>query len=326
MKWYVVKRIAWTVLATYLALSATFVVLTLSPNQGLMEATMQCAAMSGDTEECRQDYIERNDLDTPVAERYTNYMLNMATLNWGYSDTRNQRVTDAIEEAWPYSAQYAIPTLVLSTLIGYGVGIYSSYKQYSLADYGGAFVSFVGISIPNFWFALVLIMIVSVWLNLLPVYYQSLIPEQQGWLSMANVKQIVLPTVVLTSSSLAFQMRYTRAQMLEHMNQEFVKVAKAKGASNYRMLIWHVLRMAAVPLATSFVGVLLGVTWASAVIIEQIFAIPGIGLMSYNAIVNQDTPLLLATTLIPVFVGIFGNLCEDLAQIWLDPRIDYGDR
>jgi peptide/nickel transport system permease protein len=326
MKWYVVKRIGWTVVATYLALSATFVVLTLSPNPGMMDATMNCASMGENPEECRERFRERRGLDKPVTERYVNYMLNMATLNWGYSQTRNQMVTDAIAEAWPYSAQYGIPTLIMSTIIGYGVGIYSSYKQYSLADYGGAFVSFVGISIPNFWFALVLIMIVSVWLDLLPVYYQSLIPEQQGWLSVANLKQIVLPTVVLTSSSLAFQMRYTRAQMLEQMNQEFVKVAKAKGASDYRMLIWHVLRMAAVPLATSFVSVLLGITWASAVIIEQIFAIPGLGLMSYNAIINQDTPLLLATTLIPVFLAIFGNLCEDLAQIWLDPRIDYGER
>jgi peptide/nickel transport system permease protein len=110
------------------------------------------------------------------------------------------------------------------------------------------------------------------------------------------------------------------------MNQEFVKVAKAKGASDYRMLIWHVLRMAAVPLATSFVGVLLGVFWGGTVIIEQIFAIPGLGLLAYNAIINQDTPLVLATTLIPVFIAILGNLLEDLAQIWLDPRIDYGNR
>jgi peptide/nickel transport system permease protein len=326
MKWYVVKRVAWTLVVTYLALSATFIVLTLSPNPGMMQATMNCASMGQDPEECRERFRERRGLDKPVHERYVNYMLNMATFNWGYSETRNQPVMAAISEAWPYSAQYGIPTLFLSTLIGYGIGIYSSYKQYSLADYGGAFLSFVGISIPNFWFALVSIMIVSVWLDLLPVYYQSLIPERQGWLSWANLRQIILPTIVLTSSSLAFQMRYTRAQMLEQMNKEFVKVAKAKGASDYRMLIWHVLRMAAVPLATSFVSVLLGVFWGGQVIIEQIFAIPGLGLLAFNAIVNQDTPLVLASTLIPVFIAILGNLFEDLAQIWLDPRIDYGSR
>lgn len=326
MRWYVIKRIGWAVVATYLALSATFVLVTLSPNPEMMEATMTCASMGEDPEQCRERVRERNGWDVPVHERYVNYMVNMATFNWGYSDTRSQEVTAAIAEAWPYSAQYGIPTLILSTVIGYGIGIYSSYRQYSLADYGGAFASFVGISIPNFWFALVLIMLVSVWLDLLPVYYQSLVPEQQGWLSTANLKQIVLPTFVLTSSSLAFQMRYTRAQMLEQMHQEFVRVAKAKGAGEYRMLVRHVLRVAAVPLATSFVSVLLSIVWAETVIIEQIFAIPGLGLLSYNAIVEQDTPLLLATTMIPVFLAIFGNLLEDLAQIWLDPRIDYGSR
>jgi peptide/nickel transport system permease protein len=326
MKWYVVKRIAWTVVATYLALSATFILLTLSPNPGAMQATMSCAAVGEDPEECRENFKEQRGLDKPVLERYTNYMINMATFNWGWSHSRTQSVTAALSEAWPYSAQYGIPTLILSTIIGYGVGIYSSYKQYSLADYGGAFFSFVGISIPNFWFALVLILLFSVWLNIFPVYYESLVPSEEGWLSVANLEQIVLPTIVLTSSSLAFQMRYTRAQMLEQMNQEYVKVAKAKGASDYRLLIWHVLRMAAVPLATSFVGVLISILWTGSVIIEQIFAIPGIGLMSYQAIIQQDTPLILATTLIPVFIAILGNLAEDLAQIWLDPRIDYGER
>jgi len=326
MKWYVVKRVGWTVVASYLTLSAMFVLLVMSPNPGMMQATMSCAAVGEDPDQCRENFKEQHGLDQPVTERYVNYMVNMVTLNWGWSHSRTQYVMAAIGEAWPYSAQYGIPTLILSTLIGYGIGIYSAYKQYSLADYGGAFVSFVGISIPNFWFALVLILLLSVWLNLFPVYYESLIPVEQGWLSMANLEQLVLPTIVLTSSSLAFQMRYTRSQMLEQMNKEFVKVAKAKGASDYQMLIWHVLRMAAVPLATSFVGVLIGVLWTGGIIIEQIFSIPGIGLMTYQAIIQQDTPLVLATVLIPTFIAILGNLFEDLAQIWLDPRIDYGNR
>ena len=326
MKWYVVRRLGWAGVASYLALTATFVLLVLSPNPGAMQATMNCAAVGEDPEQCRENFEEQHGLDRPVTERYVTYMLNMATLNWGWSHSRSQPVTAAITEAWPYTAQYAIPTPILSTAIASGLGVYSSYRQHSLADFGGAFVSFVGISIPNFWFGLVLILLLSVWLDLLPVYYESLIPAREGWLSPGNLRQLVLPTFVLTSSSLALQMRYTRNQMLEGMNRAFVRVAKAKGAGDYRLLVWHVLRLAAVPLATSFVGVLLSVFWAEAVIVEQIFSIPGIGLLSYQAIIQQDTPLILATTLIPVFLAVVGNLLEDLAQLWLDPRIDYGGR
>ncbi|MGB9987884.1 ABC transporter permease [Salarchaeum japonicum] len=326
MKWYIAKRVLWTFVAVWIALTFTFALVTASPNQGEMQAMMSCATSGDDPAECREQYRERQGLDTPVTERYVNYMVNMATLNWGWSDSRSQAVIPAILDAWKFTAQYAIPVLILSTLIGYGIGLYSAYKPYTVTDYAGSFVAFFGISIPNFWFAIVLIMLFGVNINALPVYYQSGIPLEYGWISVKNFLQLVLPITVLLTASLAWQMRYSRAQALEQMNQEFVKVAKAKGASQYRLMIHHVLRMAAVPLSTSFVGSLLAIFWSGSVIIEQIFAIPGLGYMTYTAIVEQDTALILATTLLTVFLAILGNLLEDIAYVVLDPRIDYGNR
>jgi peptide/nickel transport system permease protein len=326
MKWYILKRVLWTFVAMWIALTLTFGLISASPNPGQMRATMSCAAVGENPQECREQFRERNNLDQPVTERYKNYMVNMVTLNWGWSESRSQYVIPAILDAWRFTAQYAIPVLVISTLVGYGLGLYSAYKPYTVTDYTASFVGFFGISIPNFWFALVLIILLGTRVELVPTYYQSGIPIQQGWLSLANLRQLILPVTVLLTASLAWQMRYSRAQALEQMNAEFVKVAKAKGASQYRLMIWHVLRMAAVPLSTSFVGSLLAIFWSGSVIIEQIFAIPGLGLMTYTAIVEQDTPLVLATTLVTVFLAIFGNLLEDIAYVILDPRIDYGNR
>lgn len=326
MKGYVLKRILFTFLAVVIALTLTFGLISASPAPGMAEATMQCAAVGEDPEECRDRFKEQNNLDTPVLEQYKNYMVNMLTLNWGYSQSRSQFVTSAIEGAWKYSAQYTIPVLIISTVVGYGLGLYSAYKPYSVTDYVASFVGFFGISIPNFWFALVLIILLGANIEFLPTYYQSGIPVEKGFFSFANGAQLVLPTIVLLTASLAWQMRYSRAQALEQMNQEFVKVAKAKGASQWQLMIHHVFRMAAVPLSTSFVGSLLAIFWGGTVIIEQIFAIPGLGQMAFTAFTEQDTPLILAVTLITVFLAIIGNLLEDLAYVYLDPRIDYGDR
>lgn len=326
MKWYIAKRLAFTLFATWVALSLTFGMLVASPNEAQMQSVMGCAVAGEDPQECREDFQERQNLDEPISERYKNYMVNMATLNWGWSESRSQYVIPALLDAWKYTAQYAIPVILISTIVGYGLGLYSAYKPYSVSDYFGSFVAFFGISIPNFWFAIVLIMLFAVRIDWLPVYYQSGIPQSMGWFSIANIKQLILPLFVLLTASFAWQMRYSRAQALEQMNQEFVKVAKAKGASQFRLMIWHVLRMAAVPLSTSFVGRLLGIFFAGSVVIEQIFAIPGLGYMAYTAIVEQDTALILAVTLISVFLAIVGNLLEDLAYVFLDPRIDYSGR
>jgi peptide/nickel transport system permease protein len=326
MKVYIAKRILFAVFAIWIAFSATFFLLEASPNKGAMKATMNCAATGEDPEQCRERYEERRGLDKPVTERYKNYMVNLFTFNWGWSESRSQPVTQAILNAWPYSAQYTIPLIFLSTTIAFALGLYSAYNPYTVTDYLGSFVAFFGISIPNFWFALMMIIVFGVHLDLLPTYYQSTIPENQGWLSWANVEQLLIPMFVLLTAYLAFQMRYVRAQDLEQKNKEFVKVAKSKGASQFRLMLVHVFRNAAAPLAGSFVGMLIGIFWAGSLIIEQIFSIPGLGLLSYTAIVEQDTPLILGNTFVIVLLAVLGNLLEDLAIISLDPRIDYKGR
>lgn len=334
MRWYVARRLAWTVFATWLALTITFGLLTLSPNTGEMQAAFQAAAQGSDAEAAEQAYRRMRGLNRPVHERYMDFVVNMFTLNWGWSTTRSEPVMDAIGSAWPYSVQYIIPSTIIAILLGYGIGLYSALHQYTLTDYVGTFVAFFGISIPNFWFAIMLILVAGVWLqeqvlfgvSLAPIapptFYDSSVPL----FSLENLHQLILPIIVVSTASVAGQMRYSRAQALEYVNAEFVKAARAKGAGEWRVLTRHILRVALVPLATILVADVLAILFAGAFITEFVFQIPGLGLLGYKAIVNNDTALVMATTLIPVFIAIFGNLAQDLAYVWLDPRIDYGDR
>ena len=132
--------------------------------------------------------------------------------------------------------------------------------------------------------------------------------------------------IVLSTSAIASEMRYARAESLEYVHAEFVKTARAKGLSENEVTVRHIFRPAMVPLITILVGDILGLLFAGAYVIEYIFQIPGLGLISYNAIIQQDTPLVLATVLIPVFIAIIGNLIQDICYTMLDPRIEFGDR
>lgn len=338
MKWYIARRLAWTVFATWLALTITFGLLALSPSAGELEAAQQAAMQGGSAEEATEDYKKRMGLDKPVHERYLSWLSGVLTLNWGWSVTRQQTVLGALGSAYPYSLQYALPTIVITTILGYGLGLWGGMHRNQPSDYAGMVIAFFGISIPNFWFAIMLILIAGVWFQdaavlgmplepfKLPVFYDSDVPIEQGWLSVANIKQLIMPIIVLSTASLATQMRYSRAQVLEYVNSDFVKTARAKGGSDTYVLFRHILRVALVPLTNILVGTVLAVFFAGSVVIEFIFQIPGLGALGLKAIENNDTPLVLGPVLISTFLIIFGNLIEDLLYTVLDPRVDYGDR
>lgn len=334
MKWYVARRVAWAVVATWIAVSITFVLLVAAPTPGAEQAAQQCAAQGQDPDQCRENYLRERGLLRPLHVQYIDYMTGIATLDWGYSFSQDQPVLDAIGEAWVFSAQYFVPAILISAIGGYSIGLYSALNRYTAADYVGSFIAYFGISIPNFWFAIMLILIVGVYFRdavlfgvslepfSLRTYYETSYPI----FSVDNVKQLILPVIVVSTASVAGQMRYSRTQALEYANSDFVKTARAKGASGWRVLIRHIFRVALVPLSTILIAQSLALLFAGSFIIEAIFQIPGLGRLTLEAINQKDTQLVIAATLIPVFIAIIGNLLQDLAYVFLDPRIDYGDR
>lgn len=322
MAGYIGRRVAWAVVASFLILTVTFVLLWITPDPQVATIQLEAAQTGADAEEAVEAYRIQRGLDDPVYVQYFDYLRNMATLDWGWSETNSMPVTQAIAEAIPYSLMYAVPSLVLSTVLGLAIGLYSATHQYTKKDYAATFFAFFGLSIPDFWFAIILLVIFGSFLNWVPILFDPNVAV----FSLANAQQLVLPVVVLTLSSIAGLMRYSRAEALEYVEAEFVKTARAKGVSERRILYRHIFRPASVPLATILVGDLLTIVLASSYLIEVVFGIPGLGKLSFDAIVNQDTELVLGTVLVPAFLVIISNLAQDIAYTVLDPRIDYGDR
>jgi peptide/nickel transport system permease protein len=322
MRWYVVRRVVWAVVATFLILSITWGLLAITPNPAAEQMQFQAAASGGSAEAAREAFEARRGLDRSPWVRYREYMRNMVTLNWGWSQSRSQPVVEAIARALPYTAVYSVPTTILSILLGLAIGLYSATHQYTRADYAATFVAFFGYAIPNFWFGIILLLVFGVQLGWFPVVFDPGVPI----FSLAMARQLVLPVIVLVTGTIAGIMRYSRAEALEYVESAFVKTARSKGADGVRILTRHILRPAAVPLMTILVGDILGIFLAASYLVEVVFGIPGLGQLSYNAILAQDTSLVLGTTLIFTFVSVIGNLVQDVAYTVLDPRIDYGDR
>lgn len=325
LKWYTARRVAWAGVAAFAILTVTFVLLDYAPDPELARIQFRAAATGADAETAAEAYAERRGLTGPLWERYLEYLGNLATGDWGWSDTRSQPVLTAILTALPYSLMYTVPAVALSTVLGIAIGLYSAFNQYTTTDYAATFVAFFGVSIPNFWFGIVLLLLFAVQLGWVPVLFDAELARTRP-LSLANARQLVLPVFVLGTSAIASTMRYARAEALEYVRAAFVKAARAKGASEWRILTRHVLRPTLVPLSTILVGDLLGIILSASYLVEVVFGIPGLGRLSLEAIRRQDTALVLGTTLVPVLVAVLGNLLQDLAYALLDPRIDYGDR
>lgn len=350
MKLNILYRVVWSAIATLIILTIGFVLMDIVPDQSLMEAEFQ-AAQAGveDLEKVVEAEEERRGIDAPLMERYRKFLINFFQGDWGWSNEYGMEVTEVVKQTLPYSMMYGTPSIILSTIIGTVIGLYSAINQYTKADYVATFGAFFGISIPNWWFGIILLVIFGTWLGWVDVGFNNALPQTTegsltwldtaedthpafrgetfegeryvGILSPGNLKQLILPIFVSMTGAIAAVMRYARAEALEYVDAEFVKTAKAKGVSDWEIVAKHIFRPAAVPLATLFVGRVLGVFLAGSYLIEVVFGIPGIGLASFEAITQQDQDLVLVTLLIPTFIVLIGNLIQDIMYVVFDPRI-----
>ena len=236
----------------------------------------------------------------------------MTTLDWGMSYSQDAPVLAVIERALPHTLRYVLPAMAFALIGGIGIGLYSAIHQQTILARVGAGFAYFGFGIPNFWLAGALLFVFTIPLGR---YGTATVAH---WQLLSNV---VLPSLVLGTSLLAGQARYARAESIEYVNAEFVKLLRAKGASGWSVAR-HLLRNAAVPLLSLFFADLLVILALNIYVIEVVFGIPGIGQLSYLAIQDRDMPLILGTTMVFVLFGIVGNLAQDIAYRVLDPRID----
>ncbi|WP_345780630.1 MULTISPECIES: ABC transporter permease [Halorubrum] len=300
----------------------TFLLLSAAPNPDVQQATTQAALQGGDPAAAAERARELRGLDEPLYVRYFDFIQGVYTLDWGWSSSRSQPVLEAVVGALYYTAQYSIPWTVLTVILGPLVGVYSAANMYSWRDHAATGFAFFGYAIPNFFFGIILLLVFGVWLEVIPVVYNT----DVAVFSVENAVQLTIPVFVLVTGSIGALMRVSRNESAEFQNSDFMKTAKAKGVSPLRAYAYHVMRPTLVPVSTTLVGQLLALFLGSSLLVEVVFGIPGLGRLTFEALLSQDTNLVLGTTLFFTFVAVVGNLIEDLVFTVLDPRISYDDR
>ena len=319
---YVTARVLWAAVVSLVIVTVTFLLLAAAPNPAVQRAATQAALQGGDPAEAAERARELRGLNQPLHIRYFDYIRSVYTLDWGWSVSRSQPVMEAVTQALYYTAQYSIPWTILTVILGPLVGVYSAANMYSWKDHAATGFAFFGYAIPNFFFGIILLLVFGVWLEWIPITYNTGVPV----FSVENAIQLAIPVFVLVTGSIGAVMRVSRNESAEFQNADFMKTAKAKGVSPLRAYAYHVMRPTAVPLSTTIVGQLLALFIGASLLVEVVFAIPGLGRLTYEALLAQDTNLVLGTTLFFTFVAVIGNLIEDLVFTVLDPRISYDDR
>lgn len=253
---------------------------------------------------------ESMGLKDPVIVRFFKYIGNAVQGDFGISYKLNRNVTTLIEEAFPNTVKLTIFAAIIAWIIGIPAGIFSAIKQNTIVDRLLMSISLFGVSMPVFWAALLLQYIFAYKLQLLPV---------SGYKSFSD---LVLPSIVLGWSSAGTIARLTRSSLLEIMKNDFIRTARAKGASESIVVVFHALKNTLLPVVT-MMAIQVSSLLSGAVITESIFSIPGIGRLAVDAIENRDMPLLQGTVIFTTVLIIAGNLIADILYSVIDPRIRY---
>jgi len=316
---YIIKRLIYAVIIAWAIVTITFVLVRAGPSSPADRYLANMTASGQDVSQIVEAIEARYGLDKPIYEQYAEYMVNLFHGNLGWSFSTSMPVIDLLKNHWIYSFQLILLSSIFAAFVGILVGIYSAVKQYTKTDYIATFFSFVGISLPNFWLGVMLILIFSVKLGLFKTYYDTTLPL----FSLDNLKALVLPVMTLGTGMLAGYVRYTRSAMLDNLRKGFVTTARAKGLPERTVIGKHVFRNALLPLVTIIMFDLGSIVFGGAYLTEIVFGIPGLGQISFNAIFANDYPVVVAVTLIGTFLVLLINLVTDIAYTYLDPRIRY---
>lgn len=255
-------------------------------------------------------------LDRPLYVQYARWFGAYAVGHWGISYSSGEPVARLVFDRVPATLLLMGTSFLLAMLFALTTGVYSAVRQYSAFDYAVTVCSFLGISMPVFWFGLMLQLLLAVHLGWLPVAGFG----TSGWLDVA--RHLVLPSVVLAMFTAGRWSRFTRAGVLEVLHQDYIRTARAKGLAERRVVFRHALRNSLIPVVTVVALDLAGLV-SGAVVTETVFAWPGMGSLLIQSISNVDYPTLLAILMLSSFAIITSNLLADVLYSLLDPRIVY---
>jgi peptide/nickel transport system permease protein len=257
-------------------------------------------------------------LDRPYHEQYLLWVWQMVSFNPGHSIFTNEPIPVALKKAIPVTLELAALAMVLGIAIAIPIGVLSATRQDTAPDYAGRVVAVSGLSIPDFWLGTLVITFAAIWFRWIPpIGYASLWDDP-----LRNLQQFLLPAAVLGYRLSAATMRMTRSTVLEVLKEDYVRTAWAKGLAGRIVVYKHALKNALIPVVT-IVGGQLGVLLAGTFVVETIFALPGMGRLTVEAILYRDYPVVQTNLMLVAGTLVTLNLLVDLTYAWLDPRIRY---
>jgi peptide/nickel transport system permease protein len=315
---YLLRRFLITI-PTLLGISAVlFTVLAMAPGDPFEELALNPNIPA----EVRLNLRHQFGLDDPIPVRYLRWLTSMLRGDWGYSFVSRVDVDSLILQRLPTTLFVLGTAYALALLIALPIGVISAVRPYSVFDQIATTCAFVGYSLPTFFTGLLFILLFSLYLDWLPFIYSTTV-EASGlrWV-VEHLRQAAMPIAVLGLFEAASLTRFVRASMLDVIHQDFVTTARAKGLTERRTILGHVLRNALIPVITIVALQLPGI-FTGAVITEQIFRVPGIGSLLISAIQSTDTPVVMAITFVYSILVVVFNLIADIVYGFLDPRITY---
>jgi peptide/nickel transport system permease protein len=312
---YVIRRLLLSVPVLLLSSLIVFGLMRVMPGDALTALMGESGNVSAkDLQKLQKDL----GLDRPYYQQYGIWLWQMMSFNPGYSIFTNEPIAVALKKAIPVTLELAALAIILGVTIAIPVGVLSATRQDTASDYVGRVVAVSGLSIPDFWLGTLVITFAAIWFHWIPpIGYVSL--WDSPW---RNLQQFLLPAAILGFRLSAATMRMTRSTVLEVLREDYVRTAWAKGLSGKVVVYKHALKNALIPVIT-IIGGQLGVLLAGTVVVETIFALPGMGRLTVEAILYRDYPIVQTNVMLVAATLVTLNLIVDLTYAWLDPRIRY---
>ncbi len=313
MTTYVLRRLLLMLPVAFLVTIGVFMLIHLSPGDPaliILGEDRSPAAIA--------QVHEQLGLDKPLYVQYFIWLDNIVHGDWGRSVTTHEPVAVAITDRLPATLELGIVALLWSLIVAIPLGTIAAVRRGSLSDQIATGITIAGVSIPNFFIGIVLIFTLSVTLRLFP--FGGYVPLTTD--PLQSLRHVMLPAIALGTAGAAINMRFTRSSMIEVLNHDYIRTARAKGASWRRVVFVHALKNALIPVVT-IVGLQIGGIIEGAVVTETVFTWPGVGRLAVESIFNRDYTVIQGIVLLAAFSYMIANLLVDLVYGWLDPRISY---
>ncbi|MCS7207185.1 MAG: ABC transporter permease [Dehalococcoidia bacterium] len=313
MRQYILRRMFYVVPTLFVVTIVVFLMLRFLPGD-VVHQMLEGYAYAPTVEALRKEL----GLDRPILVQYATWISDIFRGDLGHSLWTKQPIVQEFARRFPVTLELAILTIIVSVVIGVGVGVISAIRQDSWADYLGRIFAIAMLAIPFFWLAVLVVVLPSIYLRWTPVWTYVSFTENP----LENLKIMAIPALVFGLTRAGPVMRIMRSAMLEVMRQDYIRTAWAKGLSEQVIITRHALKNALIPVV-SIIGIQMPFLIGGSVIIESIFRLPGVGQFFFEALIRRDYPVVQGINLILATFVILLNLAVDISYAYLDPRIRY---